>query len=92
MPPRVRTLLAKRVDVNRLAADGSTALHWAAQRNDLALVDQLLRAGASAKASTRYNVPPLYFAALNGNARDDRPPARPQGPTRTPPPTKGRRC
>jgi len=65
----VRTLLAKRVDVNMLAADGSTALHWAAQRNDLALVDQLLRAGASAKASTRYNVPPLYFAALNGNAQ-----------------------
>ena len=65
----VRTLLARHVDVNMLAADGSTALHWAAQRNDLALVDQLLRAGASAKASTRYNVPPLYFAALNGNAR-----------------------
>src|SRR5690348_5596799 len=64
----VRSLLAKRVDVNGHAADGSTALHWAAQRNNPQLVDLLVRAGANAKASTRYNVPPLYFAALNGNA------------------------
>ncbi|HZI81005.1 MAG TPA: ankyrin repeat domain-containing protein [Vicinamibacterales bacterium] len=64
----VRTLLAKRVDVNGLAADGSTALHWAVQRNNPQLVDLLVRAGANTKASTRYNVPPLYFAALNGNA------------------------
>jgi ankyrin repeat protein len=65
----VRALLARRPDVNGRAADGSTALHWAAQRNDPELVDLLVRAGANAKASTRYNVPPLYFAALNGNAR-----------------------
>ena len=64
----VRTLLAKHVDVNSQAADGSTALHWAAQRNSPQLVDLLVRAGANAKAPTRYNVPPLYFAALNGNA------------------------
>jgi ankyrin repeat protein len=63
----VRTLLARKVDVNGQAADGSTALHWAAQRNNPQLVDALVRAGANAKASTRYNVPPLYFAALNGN-------------------------
>jgi len=65
----VRTLLAKKVDVNGKAADGSTALHWAAQRNNPQLVDLLVRAGANAKASTRYNVPPLYLAALNGNAQ-----------------------
>ena len=64
----VRAQLAKRVDVNGQAADGSTALHWAAQRNNPQLVDLLVRAGANAKASSRYNVPPLYFAALNGNA------------------------
>jgi uncharacterized protein len=64
----VRTLLARRVDVNGQAADGSTALHWAVQRNNPQLVDLLVRSGANAKASTRYNVPPLYFAALNGNA------------------------
>src|SRR6185503_6739894 len=65
----VRTLLARRVDVNGKAADGSTALHWAAQRNNPQLVDLLVRAGANAKAATRYNVPPLYLAALNGNAQ-----------------------
>ena len=64
----VRALLAKRVDVNGQAADGSTALHWAAQRNNPQLVDLLVRSGANVKTATRYNVPPLYFAALNGNA------------------------
>jgi len=65
----VRAQLAKRVDVNGQAADGSTALHWATQGNNPQLVDLLVRAGANAKAATRYNVPALYFAALNGNAQ-----------------------
>ncbi|HET9271710.1 MAG TPA: ankyrin repeat domain-containing protein [Vicinamibacterales bacterium] len=64
----VRAQLARRVDVNGQATDGSTALHWAAQRNNPQLVDVLVRAGASAKTTSRYNVPALYFAALNGNA------------------------
>ena len=64
----VKTLLAKRAEVNAAQPDGSTALHWAAQRNNLALVDTLLSAGANAKATTRYSVTPIYFAALNGNA------------------------
>jgi hypothetical protein len=64
----VRALLAKKADVNAKAADGSTALHWAVQRNNPQLVDVLLRSGANAKTATRCNVPPLYFAALNGNA------------------------
>ena len=51
-----------------MPADGSTALHWAAQRNNAQLVDLLLAAGANAKAATRYNITPLYLAALNGNA------------------------
>ncbi len=64
----VRAFLKQRVDVNATAADGFTALHWAAQRNNLQLVDLLLGAGANAKASNRYNITPLYHAALNGNA------------------------
>src|SRR5687767_9576122 len=36
----VRQLLAKRADVNATDADGSTALHWAVQRNDAELVRQ----------------------------------------------------
>jgi ankyrin repeat protein len=64
----VRALLKQRVDVNTTDADGSTALHWAAQRNSLELVDLLMGAGANASAATRYRVTPLYLASLNGNA------------------------
>jgi ankyrin repeat protein/mannose-6-phosphate isomerase-like protein (cupin superfamily) len=53
---------------NSTAADGSTPLHTAVQQNDLARVEALLKAGASAKAVNRYKVSPLYHAALNGNA------------------------
>ena len=31
----VRSLLAQHADVNAVETDGSTALHWAAQRNNL---------------------------------------------------------
>jgi ankyrin repeat protein len=64
----VRTLLKQEVNVNATEADGFTALHWAAQRNHLPLVELLLGAGANAVASTRYNITPLYLAATNGNA------------------------
>ena len=64
----VRTLIARHVDLNAPAADGFTALHWAVQRDNLPLVDLLLKSGAKATASTRYNVSPLYLAATNGNA------------------------
>jgi len=63
----VRALITERADVNATAADGSTALHVAAQRDHLALVQLLLGAGANPKATTRYNITPLYLAALNGN-------------------------
>ncbi len=54
--------------VNVAQADGTTALHWATDHNDLAMVEMLLRAGANAKAKNRYGVTPLYSAAVNGNA------------------------
>jgi ankyrin repeat protein len=60
-------LLAQKANVESTEADGSTALHRAAQRNDAKLVDSLLAAGANPKAATRYNITPLYFACLNGN-------------------------
>jgi uncharacterized protein len=63
----VRTVLAKG-DVNVAQPDGTTALHWAAHREDLETVDLLLRAGANAKATNRYGVTPLSLAALKGNA------------------------
>jgi ankyrin repeat protein len=64
----VRTLIAQHVDVNASEADGSTALHWAAQRDNPDLVDLLIAAGARARAATRYNVTPLSLACTNGNA------------------------
>jgi ankyrin repeat protein len=58
----------KSIDVNAAAADGTTALHWAVHRDDLEMVDLLIRAGANAKAANRYGVQPLALAAENGNA------------------------
>ena len=63
----VRSLISQRVDVNATDVDSSTALHWAAQRNNPEIVDLLLAAGANAKAVTRYNVTPLALACMNGN-------------------------
>ena len=65
---QVRALLAQHADVNAADADGSTALHWAAQRDNLEIADLLLAAGANVKAATRYNITPLSLACTNGNA------------------------
>ncbi|HTM03714.1 MAG TPA: ankyrin repeat domain-containing protein [Vicinamibacterales bacterium] len=59
---------ASSLSVNDTQSDGFTALHWAVLRDNAQLVDLLLKAGADAKAITRYNVTPLYLAANNGNA------------------------
>jgi ankyrin repeat protein len=64
----VRALLEQHPDVNAPLADGSTALLWAAHWDDAALVDQLLRAGASAKTANRYGISPLLEACVNGDA------------------------
>ena len=45
----VRTLLTSRVDVNAAAADGATALHRAAQRDNAEIAGLLLAAGAKLK-------------------------------------------
>jgi uncharacterized protein len=64
----IRDLLAQHVDVNLPEADGTTALYWAAQRNDLESADLLIRAGAHVKAASRYGVTPLALACINGSA------------------------
>jgi ankyrin repeat protein len=64
----IRAILAQHVAVNTTEADGSTALHWAVQRDNLEITNLLIEAGANAKAATRYNVTPLYFACTNGDA------------------------
>jgi uncharacterized protein len=64
----LRILLQKKADVNVAQADGTTALHWAVQNNDLATVNLLLAAGADVKAANRAGASSLYLAAVNGNA------------------------
>jgi ankyrin repeat protein len=64
----VRSMISGRTDVNAAEADGSTALHWAAQRDNLEITNLLLAAGANASAPNRYRVTPLFLASTNGNA------------------------
>jgi ankyrin repeat protein len=64
----LRLALARHADVNAPQVDGTTALHWAIERDDLAMVDMLLRAGARVTVRTREGVLPLQLAAINGSA------------------------
>lgn len=64
----VRELISQRADVNATEPDGFTALHWAAQRNNLDLTEALLAAGAKADAVSLYKITPMALACTNGNA------------------------
>jgi uncharacterized protein len=68
--PTVRALLKTRpADVNSVAVDGTTALHWAVHHDDAALVELLVAAGADVKRANRYGVQPLWLAAVNGSPK-----------------------
>jgi len=62
----VRTLIAKKVNVNEPGTDGSTALLWAAYHSDLDMTRALLAAGANANAPNRYGLTPLLQASRTG--------------------------
>ncbi len=65
----VRALVKQGADVNAAQGDGMTALHWAAQNGDLAIVEVLLYAGANPGAATRVGAfTPLHLASRAGNA------------------------
>jgi uncharacterized protein len=65
----VQSLLTQKVDVNAPQGDGTTALHWAAYRDDLEIAKLLLAAGANVQAATREGaITPLLMACQNGNA------------------------
>ena len=64
----VRSLLEAHADVNSPAADGATALSWAAHWNDLETADLLIRAGANVNAMNDYGVTALWEACNNGSA------------------------
>jgi ankyrin repeat protein len=64
----VRSLLQRKADVNAPQNDGTTALHWAAQANNIELADILLTAGAKASAANHDGATPMLLATINGNA------------------------
>ena len=64
----VRAQIAKRVDVNTPASDGSTALLWAAYHSDLDMMRALLAAGAKPNVANRYGVTPILQASRTGAA------------------------
>ena len=64
----VRSLIQKKADVNAPQIDGTTALHWAVQSDDLELADLLIRSGAKVATATIAGATPLQLAAVNGSA------------------------
>lgn len=61
-------LQEKKQDVNAAAADGATALQWAAHWDDIELADRLLQAGSRASAANLLGITPLHLACENGSA------------------------
>jgi ankyrin repeat protein len=64
----LRTLIEKKANLNQPDADGATALHWAAYRDDLESVDLLVTAGANVNAANDLGATPLWNASTNGVA------------------------
>jgi ankyrin repeat protein len=63
-----RALLRQGVSPRVADRDGTTALHWAVQADNLDLTRTLLGAGAQPSAADRFGVTPLALAAQNGSA------------------------
>ncbi len=64
----VRGLIAQGADPDAAHGDGMTALHWAAQADDVGLVAALLDAGADVEARTRLGGhTPLHVAGRSAN-------------------------
>lgn len=61
----LRALLKRRADVDASQADGMTALHWAAHRDDLRTARLLTSARVS--VTNRFGITPLSLACQNGN-------------------------
>jgi len=66
---QLQSLITQKADVNAVQVDGTTALHWAVYRDDLAAVDQLIKAGAKVSAANREGITPLYMRRFTGTLR-----------------------
>ena len=64
----VRAQLAKHVNVNEPARDGSTALLWAVYNGNVEMTRTLLAAGSPVNAPNHYGVTPLLQASRAGDA------------------------
>jgi len=64
----VRNFLRQKADVNTPQVDGSTALHWVVQADDVELADLLIKAGAKVSAVNVAGATPLLLASVNGSA------------------------
>jgi ankyrin repeat protein len=64
----VRALLKQHVDLKAAQGDGTTALHWAADLDNLNIADILIRAGAPVNAANDLGATPLYLACRNRSA------------------------
>jgi ankyrin repeat protein len=60
-----RALLKQHVDANARQGDGTTALHWAANLDNLTLADLLIRAGAGVDTANDLGYTPLHLACMN---------------------------
>jgi ankyrin repeat protein len=65
----VRALMKQGIDVNARAADGATALQWAAHWDDVEAVDLFLKAGANVNAADDHGVTALGLACENVSLR-----------------------
>jgi ankyrin repeat protein len=64
----VRAQLAKRVNVNEYARDGSTAILWATYHSNLEMAKALIAAGAAVNTPNHYGITPLLQASRTGDA------------------------
>jgi len=64
----IRKLTEDRSQVNAVAPDGTTPLHWAAYLDNLDAATALLRAQANPDAADRYGITPLMLATSTGDA------------------------
>lgn len=66
---RVQALLRQGADVKAPQVDGMTALHWAANYEDVATARLLIAAHADVNAANRYGVKPLSLSCTTGNTQ-----------------------